>query len=47
MVNVDDYATDPRVSLSYTGRTGPASLITAQDLLHAFGDCQLDSRQLT
>ncbi|HEX3432870.1 MAG TPA: S8 family serine peptidase, partial [Solirubrobacteraceae bacterium] len=43
VVNVDDYAADPRVSLAYTGRTGPAGLITAQDLLHAFGDCQLDS----
>jgi hypothetical protein len=43
VVNVEDYKQDPRVSLAYTGRTGPASLITAQDLIHAFGDCQLDS----
>jgi Subtilase family len=42
VVNVEDYAQDPRVSLSYTGRTGPAGLITAQDLIHAFGDCQID-----
>ncbi len=40
-VNVDDYAHDPRVSLSYTGRAGPPGLITGQDLLHAFGDCKL------
>ena len=43
VVNVDDYAADPRVSLSYAGRTGPSGLITAQDLLHAFGNCQIDS----
>jgi hypothetical protein len=43
VLNVDDYAEDPRVSLSYSGRTGPASLITAQDLIHAFGNCQIDS----
>jgi hypothetical protein len=41
-VDVDDYACDPRVSLSYAGRTGPPGLITAQDLIHAFGDCQID-----
>ena len=41
-VNVEDYAHDPRVSLSYPGRTGPAGLITGQDLLHAFGDCQIN-----
>jgi hypothetical protein len=43
VVNVEDYAQDPRVSLSYTGRQGPAGLITAQDLIQAFGDCQLDA----
>ncbi len=43
LVNVEDYAHDPRVSLSYQGRTGPAGLITAQDLIHAFGDCQIDA----
>src|SRR5207302_304203 len=43
VVNVEDYASDPRVSLSYTGRTGPAGLITAQDLIHAFGDCKISS----
>jgi hypothetical protein len=43
IVNVEDYAHDPRVSLSYPGRTGPAGLLTAQDLIHAFGDCQLDA----
>jgi hypothetical protein len=42
VVNVEDYAQDPRVSLSYTGRTGPAGLITGQDLIHAFGNCQID-----
>jgi hypothetical protein len=43
VVNVEDYAQDPRVGLSYAGRTGPAGLITGQDLIHAFGNCQLDS----
>jgi hypothetical protein len=43
VVNVEDYAEDPRVSLSYPGRTGPAGLITAQDLIHAFGNCQLEA----
>jgi hypothetical protein len=43
VVNVEDYAQDPRVSLSYGGRTGPPALITAQDLIHAFGACQIDS----
>ncbi|HEY4427929.1 MAG TPA: S8 family serine peptidase [Solirubrobacteraceae bacterium] len=42
VVNVEDYAHDPRVSLSYAGRIGPAGLMTAQDLIHAFGDCQID-----
>ena len=42
VVNVEDYAQDPRVSLSYTGRSGPPGLITAQDLIHSFGDCELD-----
>ncbi|HEU4979055.1 MAG TPA: S8 family serine peptidase [Solirubrobacteraceae bacterium] len=45
-VNVDDYANDPRVSLSYAGREGPAGLVTGQDLLHAFGDCQLSGGQI-
>src|SRR5436190_2409678 len=43
VVNVEDYASDQRVSLSYSGRTGPGGLITGQDLIHAFGDCQLDN----
>ena len=42
VVNVADYARDPRVSLEYPGRRGPAGLITGQDLIHAFGDCQLN-----
>jgi hypothetical protein len=42
VVNVEDYAADPRVSLSYKGRTGPGGLITGQDLIHAFGDCKID-----
>jgi hypothetical protein len=42
VVNVEDYAQDPRVSLSYAGRIGPSGLITAQDLIHAFSDCQVD-----
>jgi hypothetical protein len=42
VVNVADYEQDPRVSLSYSGRTGPAGLITGQDLIHAFGNCQID-----
>src|SRR5947209_7097818 len=41
-VNVEDWAADPRVSLSYPGRIGPSGLITAQDLIHAFGECQID-----
>jgi hypothetical protein len=43
VVNVADYANDPRVSLSYPGRTGPSGLITAQDLIHAFGDCEISA----
>jgi hypothetical protein len=43
VVNVEDYAQDPRVSLSYAGRIGPPGLITSQDLIHAFGDCQIES----
>jgi hypothetical protein len=42
VVNVEDYAQDPRVSLAWTGRAGPPGLITGQDLIHAFGDCQID-----
>jgi hypothetical protein len=42
VVNVEDYAQDPRVSLSYPHRTGPPGSITAQDLIHAFGECQID-----
>src|SRR6185312_14088027 len=38
VVNVEDYKDDPRVTLSWPGRGGPPGLITAQDLLHAFGD---------
>jgi hypothetical protein len=43
VVNVEDYAQDPRVALSYAGRSGPSGLITGQDLIHSFGDCQLDA----
>src|SRR5437763_8633562 len=43
VVNVEDYAQDRRVSLSYPGRTGPDGLITGQDLIHAFGDCQISA----
>jgi hypothetical protein len=43
VVNVADYAGDPRVSLSYAGREGPPGLITGQDLIHSFGDCQIDA----
>jgi hypothetical protein len=42
VVNVEDYAKDPRVSLSYAGRIGPPGLVTGQDLIHAFGNCQID-----
>src|SRR5207248_11441804 len=38
VVNVEDYASDPRVSLSFAGRTRPAGLVTGQALTHAFGD---------
>jgi hypothetical protein len=43
VVNVEDWAQDPRVSLSYAGRSGPSGLITGQDLIHSFGDCQIDA----
>jgi Subtilase family len=43
VVNVEDYAQDPRVSLSWSGRRGPGGLITAQDLIHAFGNCEISS----
>ncbi|MCW3069626.1 MAG: hypothetical protein JWL67_2251 [Solirubrobacterales bacterium] len=43
VVNVEDYAQDPRVSLSYAGRIGPTGLVTGQDLIHAFGNCQISS----
>lgn len=46
VVNVEDYAHDPRVSLDYPGRTGPPGLITAQDLIHAFGDCEIRHHQI-
>src|SRR5438128_945186 len=45
VVNVDDYAEDPRVSLSYAGRSGPGGLITGQDLIHAFGNCKVESHE--
>src|SRR5438874_921905 len=45
VVNVDDYAEDPRVSLSYSGRSGPGGLITGQDLIHAFGNCKIESHE--
>jgi hypothetical protein len=43
VVNVEDYAQDPRVGLAYAGRIGPTGLVTGQDLIHAFGNCQIDS----
>ncbi len=43
LIDVEDWAQDPRVSLNYPGRTGPPGLITGQDLIHAFGDCQIDA----
>ncbi len=46
VVNVEDYASDPRVTpliaTPYPGRSGPKGLITGQDLLRAFGTCQID-----
>jgi hypothetical protein len=38
--NVDDYACDSRISLSWTGRAknSPANLITGEDVIHAFSD---------
>jgi hypothetical protein len=45
-INVDDYAHDPRIALSYSGRAGPRRLITAQDLLHAFGDCRIAHHEI-
>jgi len=46
VVNVEDYAQDPRVTAviahPYAGREGPAGLVTGQDLIHAFGDCQIN-----
>ncbi len=48
--NVDDYACDPRVSLSYPGRVNGngavSNLVTGQDLIHAFGDCQITNHQI-
>jgi hypothetical protein len=38
VVNVEDFAHDPRVSLSWSGRSGPSGMITAQDLIHAVSD---------
>jgi len=46
VVNVEDFKQDPRVSLSWSGREGPSGLITAQDLLHAFGDCQISAHAI-
>ncbi len=46
-VNVEDWAHDPRVSLSWPGREGPAGLITAQDLIHAFGDCRITNHEVS
>ncbi|MGI8556945.1 MAG: S8 family serine peptidase [Solirubrobacteraceae bacterium] len=45
-VNVVDYACDSRVSVSWPGRAGPAGLVTGQDLIHAFGGCQVTNHQL-
>jgi len=48
VVNVEDYAQDPRVTAviaqGYSGRDAPTppTLVTGQDLIHAFGDCQID-----
>lgn len=41
-INVEDWRQDPRVSLSWSGRSGTPGLITAQDLIHAFGDCEIN-----
>jgi hypothetical protein len=38
VVNVDDYAGDPRVDLNDPRRVGPAGVLTPQDLLIAFSD---------
>ncbi len=46
VVDVEDYAEDPRVSLSWHGREGPPGLITAQDLIHAFGDCRISNHEI-
>jgi hypothetical protein len=46
IVNVDDWACDPRVPVDYLGRTGPPGLITAQDLIHAFGDCEIRHHEI-
>jgi len=44
--NVLDYACDPRVSVTWSGRAGPANKITAQDLIHRFGKCKITNHQL-
>jgi subtilase family protein len=36
--NVLDYVCDSRVSITWSGRNGPAGKITAEDLIHAFSD---------
>jgi hypothetical protein len=46
VVNVEDFKEDPRVSLSYEGRRGPGGLITGQDLIHAFGHCQIVGHEI-
>jgi hypothetical protein len=38
VVNVDDYANDPRINLNDPRRVGPPGVITPQDLLIAFSD---------
>src|SRR4051794_6559779 len=38
VVNVDDYANDPRVNLNDPRRVGPSGVMTPQDLLIAFSD---------
>jgi hypothetical protein len=38
VVNVDDYASDPRIDLNDPRRVGPPGVITPQDLLIAFSD---------
>jgi hypothetical protein len=45
-VNVEDYACDPRVSVTWSGRQGPTGLVTGQDVLHAFGTCKITAHAI-